>query len=203
MKAVGYVTRLEGHSIRRQQDDIRSRFAATYRIHWHSDYGLKDESVRPELAELVSDALEEGTESVLVANFRCFAETSALRAAIAGVITGFGLTIETAQRDALEESRIADAISATVSGIIELLKARGLMGAKSRRSQPGPKPYGLAKGSAAANHEREVRGEIFRLRAAGWGLGRIAKKLNANGERTRRRCLWHPQSVARVLDSEP
>jgi hypothetical protein len=73
-----------------------------------------------------------------------------------------------------------------------MLKARGHMGTKSRRSQPGPKPYGLAEGGAAANHERQVRGEIVRLRAAGWGLGRIAKKLNANGERACRRCLWHP-----------
>ena len=60
MKAVGYVTRLEGHSIRRQQDGIRSCFAATYRINWHSDYGLKDESVRPELVELVAQA--DGTQ---------------------------------------------------------------------------------------------------------------------------------------------
>jgi DNA invertase Pin-like site-specific DNA recombinase len=201
MNAIGYATHLEGHSVRRQQNSIRASFARIYRIRWYSDHGSSDESARPKLAELVAHAVAENVNSVLIENFRCLAKRPELRAAIAGVIRGFGLTIEPAQRDRIEEQGIAEAMAATVSGIVEALTARGLLVGRSGRRQPGPKPYGMAEGRERASHERQVREEILRLSAAGWGVGRIAKKLNADGERTRRGCLWYPQSVARVLNA--
>src|SRR5258708_7134113 len=99
MKALGYVTRLEGHSPRRQQDDIRSRFASVYRINWFGESGLHDGSPRPKLAELIGAAVAESPKPVLVVNFKCFAESPALCAAITGLVRGFGLTIESVHHE--------------------------------------------------------------------------------------------------------
>src|ERR1041384_7411768 len=127
MRALGYVSRLEGHSFRRQQDNIRSRFASTYRITWFSDKGSTDALPRPGLGRLVTTALKTNSRIIVTGTLRTFGHDDAIQSVILGLLEGYGFTVQTVEVRQRSGDQLRGAIASTVMSVCDALRQYGCL----------------------------------------------------------------------------
>lgn len=163
-------------------------------------------SDRPGFQQLLQflDEPEKGFVTVVVSSLRHLGPTR-----LAAARSYFQLTSKAAQVVSLDEGALDDAHllqlwseSSSESGLSE--KVRDAMRRRAVQGRVlGRPPYGYAVGSdrrlEVVEHEAEVVRHIFRLSLDGLGIRRIAKRLNAEGYRTRRGGRWSMVTIRELL----
>src|ERR1700733_6264682 len=210
-KAFGYIRvssdgQVEGSGLDRQRAAIQ-KFAAANGIQivrWFSEEGVSGTlENRPALGEMMLALMSNGTRCVVVERMDRIARDFWIQASVVRSILAKGFEfLSTAEPDLCSDDPNRKFIRQMLGCVAELDKNNVVMRLKAGRQRKrqqtgrceGRKPFGARKG------EPELIARVKSLHASGSNYEAIARQLNAEGVKTRKKNgSWFPSGVRNIV----